>query len=165
MRKFILLDDLMFKGGITRSDVIKKLFMNGRHWSILTMLTIQYSISLDISVRGSTGYVFICRENIKSYRKKLYESFVGMLPSLAVFEKIMDACTTDHSCLVVDRTSTSPNVEDCLFWYKAAPRYEFRIGSPAMWAYHRLHFDPTHDERAMKEERARREAGIVRKTA
>ena len=163
MRKFVIIDDLMFKGGISRNDTIRKLFMNGRHWGILACLTIQYCMSLDIALRGNAGYVFICRENIISYRKKIYESFLGMLPSFAVFEKVMDACTQNFECLVLDRTSRSTKVEECLFWYKAAPRYDFRIGSPKLWAYHRTHYDQNHEERAMKENKAKRESGVVRK--
>ena len=161
MRKFVIIDDLMFKGGISRNDTIRKLFMNGRHWGILACLTIQYCMSLDIALRGNAGYVFVCRESIISYRRKLFESFLGMLPSFAVFEKVMDACTQNYECLVLDRTARSTRVEDCLFWYRAAPSYEFRIGSPRLWAYHRQHYDLNHDERRMREAHAKRNAAAV----
>lgn len=164
MRKFIIIDDLMFKGGISRAESIRKLFMNGRHWQIMTMLTVQYCMSLDIALRGNAGYIFVCREPIISYRKKIYESFLGMLPSFAVFEKVMDACTQNFECLVLDRTSRSTRVEDCLFWYKADAHHSFRIGDERLWAYHRSHYDPNHEERLAKDAKARRERGVVRKS-
>lgn len=163
MRKFVIIDDLMFKPALTRSEVMKKLFMNGRHWGILACLTIQYCMSLDISLRGNAGYVFVCRENIVSYRKKIYDNFLGMLPNFAVFEKVMDACTQNYECIVLDRTARSTRVEDCIFWYKAAPAYDFRIGSDRMWAYHRANYDRNYEERDMRERKAKREAGIVTK--
>lgn len=163
MRKFIIIDDLMFKGGISRAESIRKLFMNGRHWQIMTMLTVQYCMSLDIALRGNAGYIFVCREPIISYRKKIYESFLGMLPSFQVFEKVMDTCTQNFECLVLDRTSRSTKVEECLFWYKAEPSYNFRIGDDRLWSYHRNHYDPNHEERLAKEAKAKRERGVVRK--
>ena len=164
MRKFIIIDDLMFKGGISRAESIRKLFMNGRHWQIMTMLTVQYCMSLDIALRGNAGYIFVCREPIISYRKKIYESFLGMLPSFSVFEKVMDVCTQNYECLVLDRTCRSTKVEDCLFWYKADAVHNFHIGDERLWAYHRSHYDPNHEERLEKEAKSKRKHGIVRKT-
>lgn len=163
MRKFIIIDDLMFKGGLSRNESVRKLFMNGRHWGIMAMLTVQYCMSLDISLRGNAGYIFVCREPIISYRKKIYESFLGMLPSFAVFEKVMDACTQHFECLVLDRTARSTRVEDCLFWFKAPASFDFRIGDARLWEYHRSHYDTNYEERLEQEAKAKRSRGIVNK--
>lgn len=165
MRKFVVLDDLAYKGGLTRNDTIRKLFMNGRHWGILALLSIQYCIALDISLRGNAGYIFICRESIISYRRKIYESFVGMVPSFSVFEKLMDACTQDYECLVVDRTQKSTRVEDVLFWYKAQPSYSFRIGDARLWDYHRTRYDANYEERLAQQAKAKRARGVINKTS
>lgn len=163
MRKFVIIDDCMFQSGITRTETLRKLFMNGRHWNIFVMLTIQYCMSLDIALRGNAGYVFVCRENIISYRRKIFESFLGMLPSFQVFEKVMDSCTQNYELLVLDRTAKSTNPEDCLFWYKAAANYNFKIGSDRLWQYHRDNYDTNHEERLSKERKAKRSKGIVTK--
>lgn len=164
MRKFVIIDDCMFQSGISRTETLRKVFMNGRHWNIFVMLTIQYCMGLDIALRGNAGYVFVCREPIISYRRKIYESFVGMLPSFAVFERVMDSCTQNYEILVLDRTNKSTNPNDVLFWYKAQPSYSFRIGSEKLWQYHRDHYDKDHDERLMKERKAKRTQGIVKKS-
>lgn len=163
MRKFVIIDDCMFQSGISRTETLRKLFMNGRHWNIFVMLTIQYCMGLDIALRGNAGYVFVCREPIISYRRKIYESFLGMLPSFHVFERVMDACTQNYELLVLDRTVKSTRAEDALFWFKAAPSYSFRIGSDRLWQYHREHYDKDHDERTTQRRRAQRSQGIVRK--
>jgi hypothetical protein len=163
MRKFVIIDDCMFQSGISRTETLRKIFMNGRHWNIFVMLTIQYCMGLDIALRGNAGYVFVCRENIISYRRKIYESFLGMLPSFAVFEKVMDSCTQNYELLVLDRTVKSTNPEDALFWYKAQPSYTFKIGSERLWQYHRDNYDKNHDEKALRERRAKRNSGIIRK--
>jgi len=163
MRKFVIIDDCMFQSGISRTETLRKIFMNGRHWNIFVMLTIQYCMGLDIALRGNAGYVFVCREPIISYRRKIYESFLGMLPSFAVFEKVMDSCTQNYELLVLDRTCKSTNPEEALFWYKAAASYSFKIGSSRLWQYHRDNYDKDHDERLMKERKAKRSQGVVRK--
>jgi hypothetical protein len=71
MRKFVIIDDCMFQSGISRTETLRKVFMNGRHWNIFVMLTIQYCMGLDIALRGNAGYVFVCREPIISYRRKI----------------------------------------------------------------------------------------------
>ena len=35
------------------------------------------------------------------------------------FAKVMDKCTENHSCIVMDNTTGSCNVEEFIFWYKA----------------------------------------------
>lgn len=164
MRKFVIIDDCMFQSGISRTETLRKIFMNGRHWNIFVMLTIQYCMGLDIALRGNAGYVFVCREPIISYRRKIYESFVGMLPTFSVFERVMDACTQNYELLVLDRTCKSTNPNDVLFWYKAAVSYAFRIGSEKLWQYHRDNYDKDHDGRLMRERKAKRTQGIVKKS-
>ena len=163
MRKFVILDDCAYKKGITRSETLRKLFMNGRHWGILTLFSVQYCVDLDISLRGNAGYVFVCREPIINYRRRIYENFLGMLPNFGVFEKVMDACTQNFECLVLDRTQRSTKVEDCLFWYKAEPHYDFRIGNDKLWNFHRTHYDRNHDEKRLNKEKQQKENGPVRK--
>lgn len=164
MRKFVVIDDIAYKRGLTKTELFRKVFMNSRHWQMLTLFTVQYCIDLDISLRGNAGYVFVCREAIISYRRKIYENFLGMLPNFSVFEKVMDSCTQNYECLVLDRTARSTRVEDCLFWYRAEPSYNFRLGSERFWDYHRTHYDRHYEDRLAREQKAKREQGIVRKT-
>ena len=50
------------------------------------------------------------------------------------FAKVMDKCTENHACIVMDNTTGSCNVEECIFWYKASIDLpEFKIGKPAYW--------------------------------
>lgn len=139
---FFLMDDLMFDKGFLKDPLIREIFLNGRHWGIFVMLTTQYSLDLPPAIRQNADYVFILRDNIKRSRESLYNSFCGMFPSLAVFNQVMDACTENYECLVVNTTATSNKIEDCVFYYKAPIRTNFRIGSQAMWNFHKSHYNP-----------------------
>jgi hypothetical protein len=47
----------------------------------------------------------------------------------------MDQCTQNYECLVVDNTSQSAKLEDCVFWYKAEIHPDFKIGDPEFWQH------------------------------
>jgi hypothetical protein len=57
----------------------------------------------------------------------------------------MTMCTENYECLVLDNTSKSNRIEDCVFFYKARPRSNFRIGSPSLWTFHTKNYNPQHD--------------------
>tara|TARA_R110002074_G_scaffold19910_1_gene63082 strand:- start:12902 stop:13648 length:747 start_codon:yes stop_codon:yes gene_type:complete len=141
---FILLDDCMYDKKFMKDTCIRKCFMNGRHWKIFFMLTMQYCMDLTPDLRANVDYVFILRENIIQNREKLYKSFFGIFPTFDMFNQIMNACTENYECLVLDNTSKSNKIEDCVFWYKAKLHPQFRIGSPQLWNYHKKHYNPTH---------------------
>ena len=141
---FILLDDCMYDKKFMKDTCIRKCFMNGRHWKIFFMLTMQYCMDLTPDLRANVDYVFILRENIIQNREKLYKAFFGIFPTFDMFNQIMNACTENYECLVLDNTSKSNKIEDCVFWYKARLHPQFRIGSPQLWNYHKKHYNPTH---------------------
>lgn len=144
---FILLDDCMYNKKITRDKCIRQICMNGRHWALFFAVTMQYCMDLTPDIRNNIDYVFVCRENVRNVREKLYKSFFGIFPTFNMFCQVMDACTENYECLVLDNTSTSNKIEDCVFWYKAQPRGPFRVGGPEFWNYHQRAYDPKYMNR------------------
>lgn len=45
----------------------------------------------------------------------------------------MDQCTENYECLVIHNNSKSNKLEDQIFWYKAAPHGDFKLGSKQYW--------------------------------
>jgi len=138
---FLLLDDCMYDKSSMKEKCMRELFYNGRHWNIFFMLTMQYCMDLAPDMRGQVDYVFVLREPVVKNRMRLYENFFGIVPTFHMFNQLMDACTENYECLVLDNTSKSNRLEDCIFHYKAPIRKGFRIGSPAMWAYHSKNYN------------------------
>jgi hypothetical protein len=145
---FIVLDDLMYDAKFLKDKVMRSIFMNGRHWNIFLLVTAQYCGDIPPAIRSNIDYVFVLRENILQNRERLYKNFFGIFPSLDAFNQTLDATTNDYECLVLDNTSRSNSIEDCVFWYKARVRNDFRMGSPALWRFHRRTYDAKHDQRA-----------------
>jgi len=139
---FMLLDDCMYDSKFLKDTCIRQCFMNGRHWKIFFMLTMQYVMDLPPALRANVDYVFILRENIIQNREKLYKSFFGIFPSFDMFCKVMDACTENYECLVLDNTVKSNKIQDCVFWYKATIRKNFKVGGSDLWAAHRKMYNP-----------------------
>ncbi len=134
-RALYLLDDCMYDSSWTKSKAIRSLFMNGRHYKILFLLTMQYSLGIPPNLRTNIDYVFILRESIYQNRKRLYDSYAGMFRTFQMFCRVMDQCTEDYHCLVIHNNAKSNRIEDQVFWYKATPHEDFRIGHPSFWEY------------------------------
>ena len=58
-----------------------------------------------------------------------------MFPSFEMFCQIMDQCTENYECLVINNNAKSNKLTDQVFWYKANPHDDFRIGAPSFWEY------------------------------
>lgn len=132
-RSIFILDDCLFDNSWTRDKVMRFIFMNGRHWKIMMILTMQYPLGMPPILRSNIDYIFILRENITSNRKRIYDNYAGMFPTFEVFCQIMDQCTENYECLVIVNNADSNKLEDQVFWYKADPHPPFRLGAKEYW--------------------------------
>tara|TARA_B110000881_G_scaffold142168_1_gene125487 strand:- start:1017 stop:1838 length:822 start_codon:yes stop_codon:yes gene_type:complete len=144
-RAFLILDDCLYDKSWVKDKTIRCMFMNGRHYKLLFIITMQYALGIPPNLRTNVDYVFILRENIFANRKRLYESYAGMFPSLDMFNQVMDQCTENYECLVLHNNSKSNKLEDQVFWYKANMCPEFKIGAPQFWQYHADKFNNNYD--------------------
>lgn len=132
-RAFVILDDCLFDSSWSRDKLMRLLFMNGRHWKIMLIITMQYPLGVPPVLRTNIDYVFILREQYISNRKRIYENYAGMFPTFESFCQVMDQCTENHECLVINNNSKSNKLDDQIFWYKAQPHGDFRLGSKQYW--------------------------------
>ena len=144
-RGFLILDDCLYDQSWVKSKDVRSLFMNGRHYKSMFIITMQYALGIPPNLRTNIDYVFLLRENIVRNRKQLYEQYAGMFPSFEVFAQVMDQCTENYECLVIHNNAKSNKLQDQVFWYKASPHDDFQIGHPEFWKYHNANYDPDHD--------------------
>ena len=134
-RAFLILDDCLYDNTWQKDKNIRSCFMNGRHYKLMFILTMQFALGIPPNLRTNVDFVFILRENIWSNRKRLYDHYAGMFPTFEMFCETMDQCTENFECLVIDNTSKSNKIEDQVYWYKADKAPNFKIGAPAFWQF------------------------------
>ena len=105
---------------------------------MLFIVSMQYALDITPELRTCLDYVFILKENIYQNRKRLYDHYCGMFPSLDIFQQVFLPCTEDYQCMVINNTNISNKVEDIVFWYKAD--YEqvnkpFVMGGTDYWKF------------------------------
>ena len=84
-RAFVILDDCLYDNTLSRYKLMRLLFMNGRHWKVMLVITMQYPLGIPPTLRTNIDYVFILRENYIANRKRIYENYAGMFPTFEAF--------------------------------------------------------------------------------
>jgi hypothetical protein len=138
----LLLDDCTDDPKIFNDPMFLGLYKNGRHWKMLFILSLQYSLDIKPAIRTNIDGTFILRETNLRNRRILWENYSSVVGDFQTFCDIMDQLTNDYTALYIHNATTSSNIEDCVFWYKAKPVPDnFRIGSDDYWAFHDQRFD------------------------
>ena len=132
-RAFVILDDCLYDNKWTKDKMMRLLFMNGRHWKIMLIITMQYPLGIPPNLRTNIDYVFILREPYIANRKRIWENYAGMFPTYESFSQVMDQCTENFECLVINNNAKSNKLSDQVFWYKAQNRGDFKLGSKEFW--------------------------------
>jgi hypothetical protein len=132
-RAFMILDDCLYDNSWVKDKNVRSLFMNGRHYKAFFIITSQYSLGIPPNLRTNVDYVFVLRETIHSNRRRLFEQYCGMFPTYEFFCSVMDQCTENFECLVINNNSKSSKLEDQAYWYKAESHPDFRLGADILW--------------------------------
>jgi len=132
-RTFVILDDCLYDNSWAREKLMRLLFMNGRHWKIMLVITMQYPLGVPPNLRTNIDYTFILREPYINNRRRIYENYAGMFPTFESFCQVMDQCTENYECLVIANNAKSNKLEDQIFWYKADAHPDFKLGSKEFW--------------------------------
>ena len=132
-RAFVILDDCLYDATWTRDKMMRLLFMNGRHWKIMLIITMQYPLGVPPTLRTNIDFVFILREPYIANRRRIYDNYAGMFPTFESFCQVMDQCTENFECLVINNNAKSNKLQDQVFWYKADSHNDFKLGSVEFW--------------------------------
>ena len=132
-RVFVILDDCLYDQTWTRDKLMRMLFMNGRHWKVMLIITMQYPLGVPPNLRTNIDYVFILREPYRTNRERIWKNYASMFPTFESFCSVMDQTTENFECLVINNNSKSNQLVDQIFWYKAEGHPDFKLGSKEFW--------------------------------
>lgn len=143
---YFIADDCMYDKKAFRTETIKKILFNGRHYSITFICTAQYIMTADTNMRSQIDYVIVVGEPTPDTRDKLWEIFFKSVfdntkEGKKLFYLTLKRLTSDHRCLVLDNKTTDQGLSNKIFWYKAQrtedlPRFHLNKA-----AYRRMHKD------------------------
>jgi RecA/RadA recombinase len=116
---FIIMDDLSSDKATMRSELLKKLINNGRHFMLLLFIAVQYAIDFPAACRGGLDWVAIHWDSIGSNLERIYHNFVGIFPDLASFKVALSEACRQGCCMFIKKNVPSTDPWDCVFFYKA----------------------------------------------
>jgi hypothetical protein len=166
-RAFVILDDCLYDNTWSRDKMMRLLFMNGRHWKLMLVITMQYPLGIPPALRTNIDYVFILREPYIANRRRIFDNYAGMFPTFESFCQVMDQCTENYECLVINNNAKSNKLQDQVFWYKADSHNDFKLGSKEFWELSKDMHSDDEDEKYDPGNAKKRGAGpkiSVRKT-
>lgn len=129
----VLLDDVISDQRLKYDENLMELFVAGRHYKIMTLITTQYAKAITPVIRGNTDYAFLLKCMQQRQREALHEDFGDFLTKDG-FNAILDEYTEDNEILVIN-TCPDHTVDpiDMMYWYKAIDPGKFCFGSKAFW--------------------------------
>jgi len=137
---FIILDDVLGDPETFKSNAVKRLFFDGRHYNVTLFILIQDSIALKPAFRTNIDNAFLFAENIHANVEKLWKFYCGVFKKLDEFKVVFKNCTKNREALVVKMTQNVTNeIEDMIFWYKAQDHPPFKVGDKTYWDTHLNH--------------------------
>ena len=133
-RGLLVLDDCMADKKIFTGTEIRDLFYNGRHYNFTFVNCMQYMMDMTTDLRSQVDYLFVLNENILANKQRLHKYFFGQFTHFEDFNKVLETCTNNYECLVLDNTVKSNDPRDKLGFYKAREYTpKFRICRPVFW--------------------------------
>jgi hypothetical protein len=144
---FLILDDLMYDAQRWIKDTsVKDIFMNGRHFNLMFLVTMQFALGIPPAFRNNADIIVIFREPIMSNRRRIYDHYAGMFPTFEIFCQVMNQCTENYECLIINNRVVSNNISDQVFWYRSESHPPFKIGAPEFWQYHSNNYTDQDDK-------------------
>lgn len=144
----LVMDDcLSQKGTWAKDQGIMEILMNGRHYKLTYILTMQTPLGITPDLRLNFDYVFLLKEDSHVNKKKLYDNYASMFPTMASFEKVFAKCTEDYRTMVIDNRKPADNINEKVYWFKASADRKFSFGSKEFKNLHKKYYDPDYVSR------------------
>jgi len=144
----LLIDDCTDDPRVFHTPLQQGIYKRGRHWKMLSILSLQFCLDIKPVIRANTDGVFILRESNITIRKRLWKNYASIIPDFNDFCSILDQITDDYTALYINNQTQSNNIEDVVFWYKAPlPPDDFKFGAPEIWDFHDKRYNPDYVQR------------------
>lgn len=140
----LIMDDMLADKKAWAKDVaIRKIFMNGRHYRLTFILTMQAPLGIEPSLRDNIDYVFLYPVDNFNQLKKVWDNYAGCIPDIRLFNRILMKLTEDYKVMMVNRRPSGSGLGEKVFYYLAKER-DFMFGSKIFRKFHKKYYNPRH---------------------
>ena len=116
--QWVIIDDAIFKPSDLNSTALREVFMNGRCMKVGIVLSMSYPMKLCQYIISNIDYVFLFRDDREENIKRAYQMYLSKFTTFDTFLTMFKHATDQpYSCLVIDLTQASNNIEDILYMY------------------------------------------------
>jgi hypothetical protein len=149
-RVWVIMDDcLASKASWAKDEGLLEIMMNGRHYDIFYILTMQYPLGIGPELRTNFDFILLFGENFANIRRKIYDHYCGVFPTYNAFERIFTKVTANFGCMVLNNREKSIHLEDLVYWWRADPsEAKAFVGSRSFNKYHEVWYDKEYRKRA-----------------
>ena len=120
-RLLLVLDDVVANAKEwNKSEDMKEVMFNGRHYDITFIIAVQDTVALPPASRNNFDYVFLFNNDITSEIQKIYQHFAGIFDCANSFREVLAQVTENYGILVIIRREAKSNkLEDKIAVFKA----------------------------------------------
>jgi hypothetical protein len=123
----ILLDNCLYESAVFDDPVMRDLFEIAETTQTCVLITMLYAMGIPQRMLNRVGRVCLFREKISANRRRLYQCYATWIPEFDIFCQVLDQCTDDYGCLVLDTRADDLPWEDRIAWAKAEMRPAFQL--------------------------------------
>jgi hypothetical protein len=143
-KSFIVMDDCMSDNkNWMKEQTIYELLFNGRHYKIMYILTLQFSLGITPAMRSNFDYIFLLADDFGTNVQRLYTHYAGMFENFHAFKEIFDQVTSNYGCMVVANRGPRSSFQDKIYWYKAPKKDTINqsMGCSQFRYFHKKNYD------------------------
>jgi hypothetical protein len=158
----LVMDDcLTQKKSWAKNHSIMEILMNGRHYGLTYILSVQIPLGITPDLRMNFDYIFLLREDSIFNKKKLWDNYASVFPTYELFDGVFKKCTENYAAMVIDNRKPCDKIQDKIFWYKAR-EHKFVFGSREFKNIHKKFYDSHYNKKHMPDNDLVRESGRLR---
>lgn len=130
VRLVLVMDDCLADSKVWKNDeYIQKMMLNGRHYQLTFILTLQYCKGIPPTIRSNFDYIFLLGEDSPTNRKNIFHEYGGAFGNLKTFTDVFMDMTNDYGVMVLDMRKRSSKIFEKVFRYRAKDPGPFQVGS------------------------------------
>lgn len=145
----IIIFDNCFDSSVkwSRDNFMDCLFLNSRYYKTMVLFSTQFILNIPPIYCNNVDYIFIYWNSNIEERRKIFQNYTlknqkSIFPSFEIFCQFLEECTPYNHFLVIDNTTQSDKLEDCIFWY--GPVFDYKKDRKAEYFKKHSNFFQSH---------------------